>query len=328
MRKFSHIYIESEAYKFPITQQILDKFSESIQIEIKDYKNIFNRSNQNFQAQKNSMKLILAVKKDNFYYSGSNVVNNYGYKHFYYNTMILNCLFNCEYCYLQGMFNSGNIVIFVNIEDFFKETRILLQNSSIYLCISYETDLLAFEKLVPYTSKWIEFARENQNILIETRTKSNQYRLIQNQTPAKNFILAWTISPEILIKTHEAGTANLNQRIKNIKSAAEDGWNVRICIDPILHVPDWKEIYISFINSVFSDLSESSIYDISLGSFRINADYLKKIKKIRTDSKLLHYPFEREQNLNVYKKEKSLELTETISNEIQKFIPKEKIFIS
>ena len=31
-----------------------------------------------------------------------------------------NCLFDCRYCFLQGMYNSSNFVIFVNYEDFFK----------------------------------------------------------------------------------------------------------------------------------------------------------------------------------------------------------------
>ncbi|HMV40985.1 MAG TPA: DNA photolyase [Leptospiraceae bacterium] len=328
MRKFSHIYIESDAYNYPITKDILEKFPDSIQLEIKDYKHIFNRPNQDFLSQKNSIKLILAVKKDNFYYPGSNVVNNYGYKDFYYNTLVLNCLYNCEYCYLQGMFNSGNIVVFVNLEDFFDATRELSHNHPIYLCISYETDLLAFERVVPYTSKWILFARENPNVLIETRTKSNQYNLIQNLTPVKNVILAWTISPEIVIKNYEKGAAVLNQRLNNIKNATKDGWNVRICIDPILHLENWKEIYKSFIQKTFSELKESKIYDISLGSFRINADYLKKMKKMRTNSKLLYYPFERQQNLSAYKKEKAQEMISFVASEIETFINKERIFIS
>ena len=52
-------------------------------------------------------------------------------------------------------------------------------DNPVYLCISYETDILAFEEIVPYTSAWIEFAR-NPNLIIEIRTKSNQYKLIRN----------------------------------------------------------------------------------------------------------------------------------------------------
>ena len=326
MRKFSHIYVEEDAYDYPQTKKILNKFPKSTQIQITNYKHIFNRPNQDFQSQKESMKLILAVKKENFFYKGSQVVNNYGFENFYYNTMILNCVYNCEYCYLQGMFNSGNIVIFVNIEDFFTETKKLLADNPVYLCISYETDILAFEDIVPYTSAWIEFARENPNLIIEIRTKSNQYKLIRNLKQTDNIILAWTISPEEVIKKYESKTPTLNQRLRDIESALSDGWKTRICIDPILHIKNWKEIYNKFIEKTFSSISCEKIWDISIGTFRINADYLKKMKKFRTNSDILHYPFERRGSLSVYPEAKSKEILSYNLELITNHVKREKIF--
>ena len=32
---------------------------------------------------------------------------------------MFNCIYDCDYCYLQGMYPSANIVVFVNHEDFF-----------------------------------------------------------------------------------------------------------------------------------------------------------------------------------------------------------------
>jgi spore photoproduct lyase len=162
MYKFSHIYVEEEIRTHPNTELILKKFPSAIRVSIQNYKNIFNPSNQNFQVQKAAMKLILAKKKDQFLYKGSSYVSSYNSNIFYYNSLILNCSYNCEYCYLQGMYNSGNVVIFVNEEDFFYETDEFLKTSPLYLCISYDTDLLAFENIVPYTSRWIEFARNKK----------------------------------------------------------------------------------------------------------------------------------------------------------------------
>ena len=61
--KFSHIYVEKDALNYPLTESVLSKYGSSKMIEINNYKEIFNRSNQNFQLQKFSMKLILAIKK-------------------------------------------------------------------------------------------------------------------------------------------------------------------------------------------------------------------------------------------------------------------------
>ena len=60
------------------------------------------------------MKLILAIKKPPFIYKGTDILQDGGFKNFYYNTPFLNCLYNCDYCFLQGMYPSANMVVFVN----------------------------------------------------------------------------------------------------------------------------------------------------------------------------------------------------------------------
>lgn len=70
---FSHIYIEKEAYNFPMTSEILSKFKNAVNVEIDDYKKLFSRTRQNFILQKRTPKLILAVKKDKYLYEGAKV---------------------------------------------------------------------------------------------------------------------------------------------------------------------------------------------------------------------------------------------------------------
>lgn len=74
---------------------------------------------------------------------------------------------------------------------------------------------------------------------------------IQELKPIPNVILAWTISPDEIIKKYENKTPTLNRRLEDITSALKDGWNVRICLDPILHVKNWKQIYSEFIEKAF-----------------------------------------------------------------------------
>jgi spore photoproduct lyase len=325
--KFSHIYIEKEILTHFRTKEILNKFPSAKIIEIENYKNIFNRSFQNFQAQKKQSRLILALKKDQFYYLGSALTDQFKIDNFYYNSMILNCVYNCEYCYLQGMYNSGHIVIFVNLETFFEETDKLLESKkNVYLCLSYDTDLLAFESIVPYTSSWIDFAKDRPSLLIEIRTKSNLYSKIQNKNPLPNVILAWTLSPEIVSKNHEKKAPTLQRRLENVQRAIRDGWKVRISLDPILYIPDWEKIYSEFIETVFSIPELQSIHDLSIGTFRINSDYLKKIKKMRTDSKILFFPFQREGTARVYPEKIQNQIQSTLFQKLTQYINPNKIF--
>ncbi|MCB0329829.1 MAG: hypothetical protein KDD70_09200, partial [Bdellovibrionales bacterium] len=142
-KPFSHIYIEEDVREVERTQQILERFPKAILVPIDHYKEVFNRNNQNFRFQKNSPQLILAKRRGEFFYPGSTIAPDFGASRFYYNTVVLNCLYDCEYCYLQGMFPSAHLVAFVNNEDFIEAIRAELRGKqSIYLCLSYDTDLL------------------------------------------------------------------------------------------------------------------------------------------------------------------------------------------
>ena len=114
---FSHIYLEKDAIGYPLSELALSKFSASTIVQIDHYKDIFNRKRQNFQLQKKSMKLILAIKREPLLYDGSSMIQDYMTPNVYYNTPILNCLYNCDYCFLQGMYDSGNLVVFVNDQE-------------------------------------------------------------------------------------------------------------------------------------------------------------------------------------------------------------------
>ena len=137
----SHIYVEKAAMEYPRTNQILSHFKDAKIIEIDHYKDVFCRRGQKYTLQHKSQNLILAVKTGTLVYPGAPVCQSFGSEHFYYASCIMNCIYDCEYCYLKGMYPSGNLVVFVNLEDIFDEVKTLLKKHPVYLCVSYDTDL-------------------------------------------------------------------------------------------------------------------------------------------------------------------------------------------
>jgi len=277
------VYVEQKAFNYPLTKYIIGKLNPKI-IPIKHYKDIFNRSHQNYNYQKSQNRFILAVKENVKFYKGSRFCNNRGYENFYYSTQILGCIYNCTYCYLGGMYPCGYPVIFVNEDDFINEAK-KLKNA--YIPISYETDLLAFEGIYPFHKKWIELANIRSDLLIESRTKSANVDKLPNNPP-KNFLLGFSLSP-VEINKFEKKAPNTIQRIKAIKKALNKGYNVEIAIDPIIKTDNYKEIYKNFILELKNELPTHSI-NIELGAFRMNKDFLKKLRKIHL-SEDVWYPF-------------------------------------
>jgi spore photoproduct lyase len=210
----------------------MEKFPNAVNIETDHYKDIFNRNNQDFQTQKASQKLILAVKRDKLIYEGAKVCQNFGHKHFYYTSSVLNCIYNCDYCYLQGMFPSANIVVFVNIEDYLAQVELLLKEHPIYLTVSYDTDLLAFEGIYPFTAQWIGFAGKSPGLTVEIRTKSANYRPFP-LTANENTILAWTFPDEIAGR-HEKNTPSLASSLVPFNKTPFGRLEGKALLDPFL----------------------------------------------------------------------------------------------
>ncbi|GAB6045274.1 radical SAM protein [Caminibacter profundus] len=292
------LYIEKKAFNYEITENIINKFKPKI-IEITHYKDIFNRTHQNFNYQKSQNRLILAVKENISFYKGSKFCNSRGYQNFYYSTQILGCIYNCEYCYIGGMYPSGYPVIFVNEDDFINEAR-KLKNA--FIPISYETDLLAFEGIYPFHRKWIELAKDREDLLIESRTKSaNVDKLPSN--PPKNFLLTFSLSP-FEINKFEKKAPSLEKRIKSIKLAIKKGYNIEIAIDPIIKTDNFKSIYKHFIDYLKNEIDLRTT-NIEIGAFRINKDFLKKLRKIHL-SEITWYPYEIKNGEARYKDEKEI----------------------
>lgn len=138
---------------------MLAQFPQAEVIDIDHYKDVFCRSRQDYVRQHAAQNLILAAKHGELLYPGAPVCQNFGNEHFYYTSCVMNCVFDCEYCYLKGMYPSANLVVFVNLEDIFAEVEKRLDAHPVYLCVSYDTDLLALEHLTGYAARWIEFVR-------------------------------------------------------------------------------------------------------------------------------------------------------------------------
>jgi spore photoproduct lyase len=274
----------------------LNHFPNAVQVEIHHYKDMFNRPRQDYQLQKQSLKLILAVKQPPFLYPLTDIHQPTQNRDQYYATPLLNCLYNCEYCFLQGLYPSANMVAFVNLGDFFKATDSAMNNPSspkkpMWLSIAYQTDLLAFERLIPFCQAWIEYATMRRDLILEIRTKSAYLAPLRSLSPPGNVVLAWSLSPEVVVTQMEHHTPSLQKRLQAVQEALRLGWKVRLCIDPVMTVPRWKTVYGSFVDYVFERVSGKEIYDVVLGVFRMNREFFQRIRKQKPKSPLYYYSY-------------------------------------
>ena len=331
---FSHIYVEKELLGGEEVQAILKKFPKAKCIPIRHYKDLFNRRKQNRALQEKSRKLILAKKEGQRIYPGAPVCQSFSESSFYYASLLMNCPFHCEYCYLQGMYPSANLVLFLNLEDYFSDCqRLIKEKGSLYLCISYDTDLLALEELYPFVERFARFLEKEPNLRIEVRTKAGGESLFRrllkmqlSEEVKKRLIFAFTLSPEKIVSEAEHGTAGLKGRLRAIKMAMEEGFTLRLCFDPMLYHADWESLYTALLEKVFREIPMEKLYDVSVGSFRISESYLKSMTKSCGDSPYTSFPYENTDGYYHYPKELLLKMEGFLEQRLLEKLPKEKIF--
>ncbi|MFW5826516.1 MAG: radical SAM protein [Alkalispirochaeta sp.] len=288
MITFHHIYVERGVESHPVTRDILARVHPGRITTIDDAQRFFKRSGQDFARQKWAPRLILARKSHQFLYAGSERVASFGVdRSVHYNDMVRNCLFDCDYCFLQGMHRSANILVNVNIEDYVAAIdQHIAESGHLYLSISYLSDLLGFERHFGLVRRWIGAARERRNLEIEVRTKSDGFSVISDLTPHQGVVLTWSLSPDVVARRSEAGTAAFAQRLFDARRAAQQGWRVRLCFDPIIITDRWREHYGNAIDQVFRRMPPDSVEEVSFGVFRMHPDFLRRIRSFRSAESL------------------------------------------
>ena len=105
-------------------------------------------------------------------------------------------------------------------------------------------------------------------------------------------IFAYTLSPQEIIEKYERRTASLSDRIKAASFAMEKGFPVRLCFDPLIYVQNGKDLYTSMFEEVRKNIDVHRLKDVSVGSFRISSEYIRKIRKDFPTSSICQFPYE------------------------------------
>lgn len=277
------VYVEEGSDRTSFGSELLRRLAPEHVTRVDDAQRLFKRPGQDFLRQKRRPRLILARKGPPYLYRGSERVASFGVdRPVYYNDPVRNCLYDCDYCFLQGMHRSANIIVNTNIEDYIAAVdQHLRDHGHLYLSISYLTDLLGFEADLGLVRRWMEIGRSRPALEIEVRTKSDGYRAIADMPPHPGVILTWSLSPEAIARNHEAGTAALQHRLLDARRAIDRGWRVRLCYDPIVVFAGWEAEYRRLVDTTMRRLPASGIEEVSFGVVRMHPDFHDRITAFR-----------------------------------------------
>ena len=322
------IFFEEEIYEHPTTARIRRALPKASWVPIDRYQELFNKRHQNFKLQKKNPALILAKKHDNFVLPVPSGFGMGSHKNFYFSHMY-NCLYDCKYCFLQGMYSSANFVLFVNFEDFFgsiSEKIKEYKGQSLTFFSGYDCDSLAFDKLSGFANQALNFFNGLSNVELELRTKSIAIGSLLQREPLSNCIVAFSLSPAQIAKSLDSKAPSINRRISAIKQLADAGWKIGLRFDPLIYTSDWKELYSALFADIMNGLDPKRIHSISYGPLRFPKKMYKKAASLHPEHKLFAFPMEETNGVVSYGAKIETQMHDFLKSELNNYISENKIF--
>ena len=324
------LYIEEQVLEHARSQDIIARYPKAQKIVIERYAEVFNPHAQNFRIQKRNPALILAAKSNQKVLSTPTQYETGGGANYYFSHM-LNCLYDCRYCFLQGMYRSANYLLFVNYQDFMQEIKQLAEQHKddakpVWFFSGYDCDSLAFEPVTRFAEYFVPQFEHLPNAVLELRTKSTQIRSLLNQPPLDNVVIAYSLSPQEVANEVEAGAPSLQKRISALQRLQNHGWRIGLRFDPVIWHEDYLANYLTMYQQVFSQLDVERIDSVTLGGFRLPKGFYKTMRRLYPQHWLFSAGLTEEAGMVTYTPEIESEVFDSLHAKALDFIPAEKLY--
>jgi spore photoproduct lyase len=289
---FEKIFIEKNIKENKRAREILTKLPNSEIIEIDKIENYFGKVKKPYLQKRETLNLYLGEKKGQLVKLAPNAYGLSGEPHYYF-VHAYNCIYECDYCYLQGYFHSPDIVLFINHEEIFDEIKktCATHSNKVWFHAGEYSDSLALSNISGEIPLYFELFKNLPNAYLELRTKSINIKEISNQSPLKNVITSFSLSPAKRAKENDLKTPSTNLRLQAIKTLYEKGHPIGIHFDPIIYSENFLNEYESLCIELNQAIPISKIQYVSLGVVRFTKDVFYQVKQNYPDSNLLAQDF-------------------------------------
>ena len=199
------------------------------------------------------------------------------------------CSLGCSYCSIQTFYTDGKISIDKNLAE--KLAKIPLDpNKRYHIGSGQSSDSLAIGNREGVLDAQLNFARNNPNIILEFKTKSNNINYLLETDIPNNVFVSWSINPQLFIDNEEHGTASFDQRVSSARALSDKGVLVGFHLHPIVYYEGYESDYTHIIQKVTSMFAPSEIAMVSMGTLTFIKPAIKKLRSTGLTSKVLQIP--------------------------------------
>ncbi len=321
----SSVYVESEIRNHPRVQRLLRRLRNLPVVEIEHYGEVFNPRAQNFRLQKKNPAIIIARKNKGHVLAapegyGLGDANNYYFSH------MLNCIYDCRYCFLQGMYQSAHQILFINYEDFgeqIKQVAAQHEDQPVWFFSGYDCDSLANEPMTRFTDYFIPLVASIDNAWMELRTKSTQVRSMLKLQPSERIVTAFSFTDHISHSKLEHGVPSIAKRVEAMQRLIDAGWAVGLRFDPVVYHQDYQAAFVNLLNEIFATIDPHKLHSVSLGSFRLTRDHFRRVTRLYPEEPLFAQNMALHNGIISYPHEREQEMIQYCETQLMKHIPRQ-----
>lgn len=290
---FKTIFVETGVKDLPKTGEILARFKNSKVEYIDNYEQIWGRVKKPYLHKRTDLNLFLARKKGQLVKEAPNAYGVSGERHYYF-IHAFNCVYECEYCYLQGYFNTPDIALFLNHGEIKQEMGSVLERhpgESVWFHAGEFSDSLALSHISGELEAYWDFFQKNPRAKLELRTKSVNIKRLENLAPLPNAYASFSLSPEKPAREIELKTPPLRARLKAIGGLLDKGHQIGIHFDPVVYQEDVFEQYADLFGQLSSVAPLKRFAYFSLGVARFTPDVYRQARTNYPESQMFAREF-------------------------------------
>jgi len=187
--------------------------------------------------------------------------------HFHILAFANGCVYQCQYCYLNlTLRHWPDPTVFSNTARMFQEIRewLLATREPSVLNAGELSDSLVWDREIKLTQNLVPlFAGQKKHQLLLLTKSANIFELIKLE-PTDRVIVSFSVNAPAVSAQFEQKAPGPEQRLAAASALKNRGWRVRLRLDPVLPVADWKSAYQPVIDEINAIAPET----VTLGSLR------------------------------------------------------------
>jgi len=285
-----HIVVEQSVQDNPLTRTILSRL-EDVPVEwVRDPQMVLDEFHPPGDRLTEGKKILMIARQRGRFLKPCPGTHHYICCGYFFINLATNCDLECSYCVLQGYLNNPFLVVYVNVEDLFRELDAAFrENPRRFFRVGTGelTDSLTLDHITGFTRLLVPYFAERPNAILELKTKTTRIENLLGMDPKGRVVVSWSLSPNAIIEKEERGAPRLEERLEAAKRCQRAGYWIGFHFDPMIHYPGWERDYQEVVDRVFQTVDSRGILWISLGAFRYPPPLAEIIRQRHPDSRVL-----------------------------------------